>query len=189
MKNMKATRILFATFMTGMTLFTMSSCKKVKQLANVDISLTAADINLTIPQINATGSSTLSEVNVPLNVDSIIKANNAEFAMKNIKSVKMKSCTITMLDGDAANNFSALESAEVLFASNAVPTLTTIATISGNPDVESYTITVPVNTSVDLKNYFNTSSYTYRLTGNARKTTSKPIQCKATIKYTLNVGL
>lgn len=174
-----------------LSVFTVSlfSCNKIKELAKINIELSSADIEFTIPKINATGPATLADKNVYLNVDSIIKANNAELGAKYIKSVTLKSCTITMVDGDANNNFSALESCKVDFSSNINGSKVKLAEITNNPDVESYELTFPLGGTVNLKDYFNATTFSYNITGSARKTTSKDINCKATIRYTLEAGL
>ncbi len=167
----------------------ISSCSAIKDKLNVDIDMSNADVEFTIPIITSTGDATFDDNNVVVNIDSIIKANNAELAVSNIKSVKVKSCTVNMIDGDANNNFSALESCRVLFNSNTNSSVVTVAEITNNPDVEAYSLEIPVTSSLDLKSYFNASSFSYSVAGKARKTTSKEIKCKATIRYTLNVGL
>lgn len=185
---MKRITLLAAGIFTVASLV-LSSCSAIKDKLNIDIDMSSANVEFTIPIITAAGSSSFGQTNIPVNIDSLIKANNAELAVGNIKSVKLKSCVVTMVDGDAANNFSALESCQASFFSNTKTTPVTVASVSGNPDVEAYTLNLPVNTSIDLKDYFSASSFTYSLSGNARKTTSKEIHCTATIRYTLNVGL
>lgn len=167
----------------------LSSCNKIKEAVKANIDLNYADIEFTIPQITATGPATLSSKDVYFNVDSLIKANNAKLSASYIRSVTVKSCVVNMIDGDAANNFSALESARVDFSSNVNTNLLTIAEITGNPDVEAYSLEIPVNTTINLKDYFNATTFSYTLYGNARKTTNKEIHCKATIKYSLEAGL
>lgn len=166
-----------------------TSCNKIKEAVKANIELSYADIEFTIPQITATGPATLASKDVYLNVDSIIKANNSKLSTSYIRSVYIKSCVVTMVDGDANNNFSALESCKVDFSSNVNTNLYSLAEITGNPDVEAYTLEIPVNSSVNLKDYFNATTFSYFLSGNARKTTSKDIMCKATIRYTLEAGL
>ncbi len=184
---MKRFFLYTSAFVVLFTIFT--SCNKIKEAVKANIELNYADIEFTIPQITATGPATLSSKDVYFNVDSLIKANNAKLSASYIRSVSIKSCVVNMIDGDAANNFSALESAKVDFSSNVNTHLITLAEITGNPDVEAYTLEIPVNTTINLKDYFNATTFSYVLTGTARKTTNKDIKCKATIKYSLEAGL
>lgn len=167
----------------------ISSCNKIKEAIKANVDLTSADIEFTIPQITAIGAANMGSKDVYLNVDSIIKANNAKLSASYIRSVNIKSCTITMIDGDANNNFSALESCKVDFSSNVNTNFITLAEITGNPDVEMYTLEIPVNTTIDLKDYFNATTFSYNLSGTARKITTKDILCHATVKFSLEAGL
>ncbi len=181
--------IYFALAVLSICTILNTSCNKIKEAVKADINLTYSDVEFTIPQITAAGPATLSSKDVYLNIDSIIKASNTKLSAGNIRSVTIKSCVVNMIDGDAANNFSALESCKVDFSSNVNTQLYSLAEITNNPDTEAYTLEIPVNSSINLKDYFNATTFSYTLAGNARKTTSKEIKCKATIKYTLEAGL
>lgn len=173
----------------AITALIFTSCSKLKEKAKVNFNLNSGTIEFAIPTITATGDATLSSKDVYLNVDSIIKANNAQLGAKYIKSVVLNSCTIQMLDGDAQNNFSALQSCKIEFSSNTNTNMITLAEITNNPDVEAYELTFPINSAVNLKDYFNATNFSYVVKGNARKTTNKDINCKAVIKYTVEAGL
>lgn len=185
MKN----RIFSLSLITALGILLFSSCDKLKEVLNADINLNPQDIEFTIPIIAATGATTISDVNIQMNIDSIIKANNVKLSANNIKSVKLKSCTLTLLDGDSSNNFSALEAISMKFNSNLKTDYINIIDVTNNPDIEAQSLEIPINTTIDLKDYFNATSFSYSIGGIARKTTSKTIQCKAALKYSLNVGL
>lgn len=180
---------LFSLLIIAIISIQFFSCDKIKDAAKINIALSSEDVEFTIPIISATGATTLAAQDVYLNVDSIIKTSNTKLSAKNIRSVTIKSFDITMIDGDATNNFSALESFKIDFKSNVNTNLNTLAEITNNPDIDAQTLSVPVNSSINLKDYFNATTFTYELSGNARKTTSHPIQCKATITYNLEAGL
>jgi hypothetical protein len=188
LQTMKKVLILSAVFLATAGLI-FSSCNAIKKKLNIDIDMGSADVEFTIPVISAAGAVNLGQKTVYLNIDSIIKANNDELSMDNIKSVKMQSCTLTLTDGDAANNFSALESCSALFSSNTNNTPVKIASVQNNPDITAYTLVVPVDQNVDLKEYFKSTSFTYTVSGAARKATTKTLNCKANIRFTVNVGL
>jgi hypothetical protein len=185
MKN----KIFSLSLIAALGILLFSSCDKLKEAINADINLNPQDIEFTIPIISQTGATTISDVNFQMNIDSIIKANNVKLSANNIKSVKLKSCTLTLLDGDISNNFSALEAISIKFKSNLKTDYINIIDVTNNPDIEAQSLEIPMNTTIDLKDYFNATSFSYSIGGIARKTTSKTIQCKATLKYALNVGL
>jgi hypothetical protein len=186
---MKPIKIAALSFLCLSTVLLIQSCKKIKEAAQISIPLSTEQVEFTIPIIVATGTQTIADVNFPLNVDSIIKANDAEFATKNIKSVSINSCQLNLLDGDATDNFSALQDCSIKFSSNVNSTQVTLSEVTNNPDVEAQSLILPVNSSLDLAGYFKTNSFSYRVSATARKTTSKPLQCKATVRFTMKVGL
>jgi len=182
----KNLRSVYALGLAGLMAF--ASCDKVKDAIKVTVGATSSDITFTIPVLEQTGDATLGASQVRLNIDSIIKSKDSRVGAKNIKSVTITRCTITMLDGDTANNFSALESCRVQLSSDVKPDVVTIAEITDNPDAEAYTLEIPV-TNTELTGYFNSTYFNYTVSGKARKTTSKPLQCQATVSYDITAGL
>ena len=172
------------------SIFSISSCSKVEDLAKISFNLSNNDAQFTIPVISATGTVDLGTASIYINLDSMIKAQNSSLSVSNIKEVRITSCQLTLLDGDANNNFSALESCSLQMASNTQPAFVTVGSVSGNPDIAADTLTLPLNSTIELKDYFlNANTFSYKLSGTARKTTNKELTCKAVLKYSLVVGL
>lgn len=166
-----------------------ASCDKVKDAIKVDFDATSSDISFTIPVLEESGEATLAEDQAYLNVDSLIKAHNDQVGVENIKSVKIKSCTITLINGDSLNNFSVLESCKVQLFSDSKPDMITIAEISGNPDTETHTLELPVKSDLDLAPYFSSRYFTYKLTGKSRRGTTIEMECKVSASYNVVAGL
>ena len=140
------------------------------------------------PLIAIPGLSFIASFDVYMNVDSLIKANNASLAAEYITSVKFLSCVMKMEDGDGFNNFSSFQYCKVELASDNKPEFVTIGEINNNPDVEAYTLDFPVNQNVNLKDYFKATHFTYRLTGVVRKPTLKRINCSADIRVNIQAS-
>jgi hypothetical protein len=171
-------------------IFSISSCNKLEDLAQINFNLSNAEAQFTIPVISAIGTADLGTATIYINLDSIIKAQNSSLSVSNVKQVHITSCELTLLNGDASNNFSALESCSLQMASNNQPTFVTVGSITANPDTEAETLTMPLNSTLELKDYFlNANTFSYKLSGTARKTTAKELTCKAVLKYSLVVGL
>lgn len=168
--------------------FLMTSCDKLKDAVKVNVAMQTADVDFTIP-IQPAGTQTLSEFVTVLNVDSAIKANNSSFGASNIKSVKVKSCRIIVLNGDAENQLGVLSAAKMEFASNNKPATVTLANLSNNPDAQATSLELPVDSNLELKEYFNATSFLYHLSGTTRRATTKALQCRATVKFDVQVGL
>lgn len=172
----------------GLSVF--SSCDKVKDLAKVNLNLDNADGEFTIPVLVTTGDVTLGTDDIYVNLDSMIKAQNSQVSAKNIKEVRVKSCELTLSNGDSKNNFSVLESCKLEVKSNTKAEFITLASVSNNPDTEAQSLNLPVNSSLDLKDYFlSANTFSYRVSGKTRKTTDKELNCKVLVKYTITAGL
>jgi len=168
--------------------FFFVSCDKIKDAVKVDVAMQTADVNFTI-QPQAAGTQTLSEFVANLNIDSAIKANSSQFGINNIKSVKILSVKVNLLNGEGVNTFGALSDCKMEFSSSNKPAKVTLATLSNNPDAASSVLDLPVNSSLELKEYFSATSFNYTLSGTTRRATTQALNCKATIKFNVQVGL
>lgn len=171
-------------------LVVFGGCNKIKDAIKADVTLTMASINFEIP-VTAQGSTVNITRSTSLEVDALIKQSaGSNFGVKNIKSLKITSCELTMLsESDASNSFGNLESCRLELSSSTSSNFTTLAEVANNPEGTSTTLNIPVNSSVDLKDYFNASDFSVKLSGKTRRATTKPLTCKAIIKYTAQVGL
>lgn len=170
--------------MTGLV-----SCEKLKDLAQISVGAHSYDVEFAIPEITAAGEQNLASDKVALNIDSIIKANNSSVGVNNIKSAKVQSVHIEIIDADSINNFGVVESCKILLSSDTRPEAVTIAELSGNPDEFKTSIDVPVNGEVDLAEYLKANNYSYTLWAKTRRGTTKEVHCTASIGYDLKVGL
>jgi hypothetical protein len=184
MKNVLSLNLLFLLVSS----FFLTSCDKLKDALKVDVAMQTADVSFTIPPQQA-GTQTLSEFITSLNVDSAIKANNSQFGISNVKSVKITSVRITLLNGDGQNTFGALSDCKMDFSSNNKPDKVTLGSLSNNPDAAVSALDLPVNSSLELKDYFSAASFNYTLSGTTRRAITKTLECKATVKFNVQVGL
>jgi hypothetical protein len=165
------------------TFFT--SCNKLKDLVTINVPLQTADINFTITPQQA-GTQTLAGFQVAVNIDSILKAQNSSLSLSNIKSVKIKSCDLVVLNATTSDHFGDISACQVSLAAN--NTFAKIADLTSNPEAYATTLSIPIN-DVELKDYFNTSVLQYQLSGTIRKATSTTLNCTATLKFNIEAGL
>lgn len=181
------TRLMLAClafcFASG-TFFT--SCNKLKDLVTINVPLQTADINFTITA-QPVGTQTLAGFQVGVDIDSILKAQNSSLSFSNIKSVKIKSCDLVVLNATTNDHFGDISACQVSLASNNSP-FTKIAELSSNPEAYATTLSIPIN-DVELKDYFNTTLLRYQLSGTMRKATTTTLNCKATLKFNIEAGL
>ncbi|SEO84340.1 hypothetical protein [Niastella yeongjuensis] len=165
----------------------LHSCDKVKDAISINIPTQTVNAEFTIqPQANGTQSVTTFQYGV--NLDSLIKIQNTSLGIGNIKSAKIKSVTLTLTSSTASDNLGAFSAAEVGLSSSAKPDFTAIAGLTSIPDANQTTLEIPVN-SVELKDYFSSTSFTYKLTATTRRATSTTMTGKATIKFDVTAGL
>ena len=166
-----------------------SACDKIDEVANITFNMSNAGASFDIPPIPATGSASLGTQTVALNLDSIIHAQNGALSSDNIKSVQLSSCQLILSDTDINNNFSALESCTLELASDVKPEFITLGAVNNNPDVPAYVLDLPLNTGLELKDYFSSArTFSYKISATARKTTSRTLRCKIKMTYAITVG-
>ncbi|HEX6429619.1 MAG TPA: hypothetical protein VF008_18130 [Niastella sp.] len=178
---MKKVKVLFAFVVC------ISSCNKIKGLVKVNVPMQSADISFTIPAQPSAGTYTLAQFSTSLNVDSLIKAENSSLGINNIKSVKITACAITLQNADTLNHFGVLSTCKAELSTNNNSTLATLAELSSNRDTATSYLNLPVNSSLELKNYFSGTSFYYKISGTTRRPITKDLQAKATIKFDVQV--
>lgn len=164
----------------------LTSCNKLKDLIKVNVPLQTAEISFTIEPQTA-GTKSLAGFQVNINIDSILKAENSKLGMDNIKSVKVKSCTIVAQNASDENNFGNLSACEASLAADSGPYVK-FAEITSNPETFSSSLNIPVS-DVELKDYFYTNVLKYQLSGTVRKATTATLHCTATVKFDIEAGL
>lgn len=168
--------------------FFFASCEKLKDAVKVNVPMQTADVSFTIAPQQA-GTQTLSDFITNLNVDSVIKANNTQFGVSNIRSVRITSVRITVLNSDIQDHFGVLSDCKMDFSSNNKPTKVTLASLSNNPNANTSVLDLPVNSSLELKEYFSATAFNYTLSGTTRRAITKTLECRATVKFDVQVGL
>lgn len=165
----------------------MTSCDKIKDAITINVPLQTADVKFSItPQ--PVGTQTLTDFQFGINIDSVLKKENASIGVSNIKKVKVKSITLTLSNATQSDNFGAISACEAGLASNAIPSYTVFAALTSNADAYATTLTIPVK-DVDLKEYFGSTVFYYRLSGTMRRATTTTLNGTATIQFDIEAGL
>jgi hypothetical protein len=137
---------------------TMTSCKKLDNLVQVNVGLQMAQVPFSISETTA---GTTSETDtVHFNVDSAIKVNNASLGVANITSAKVDSVVFNLTSG----SFTAatVTTATASFYSDAVSVPVSVAATSAATSATSLTL-LPSST-LDLTNYLKATSFIYNFT-------------------------
>ncbi|MFD2918496.1 hypothetical protein ACFS6H_02170 [Terrimonas rubra] len=179
--------ILTACALALTLLFT--GCDKVKDLIKVNVT-TSVNIDFEIDPINETAVTyTDIQANIANELDAVIKAENSELGVENIKSAKVQSCVITTSATSAPDdNFTALNNLSLAIESDNKPGYTTYAAITTSP-TQPYSVELPITAGVDLKDYLKGNTFGYKFTYSGKRKTTTTLQCRARVTYLLNVGL
>jgi len=178
--------IAFTAIAITLGAITLHSCTKLASLLNFNLGMQTESVNITIPITTDTSLITVGPATNSYNVDSFIKASTGnQLGEANITNVKLASVLFTLNNADSVNNFADFESVSASFSSNTNTTPYTI-NIANNPDVYAATLSLPVDTTVQLKTYLG-NQFTYSVSGKLRRPTTKPLNC--TVTFTFNVAV
>ncbi len=181
--------LVFAAVALCAASFSFVSCDKIKDLVKVEVPVTT-EVEFTIPVITETGNTAFGTYDVSVDVNELIKSSNSEVSIENIKSARIQSCIVTAENNNAFpnDNFTALSSIKAEFASNVKSDFVEIANIA-TPPANGYEVDVPVNSDLEIKDYMSGTTFKYKVSGVATRTTTSEIKCKAKIKYLVKAGL
>lgn len=177
--------IVFAVASLGL-LSLVSSCNKDKGKLNQTETVQElnADLSFTVPLIPAAGEyDSLQGFNFIINMDSFVKSFDQKYTLESIQAVRLKSCIISSNTMDVNSNFRNLHMANLSIASAANPNQLRIAVANDIVDTAAYLLSMPTWYNPNLATYFKCDSICYRFYGNARRGTSVPLNCRATLKY------
>ena len=185
---MKWNRVIGVFVLAITCLFvTLQSCTKLGQLLSFNLSMQTESVTITIPvTTDTTDALNIGPVTNSFNVDSFVKVNTAsQLGAANIKSVKISSVVLVLDNADAANNFRDFSSFNASFYSNTEAMPYTIS-IPSNPDVYASTLTLPIDTTAELKSYLG-NQFTYSVSGKLRHPVTKPVTCTVTFTFSVSV--
>ncbi len=165
-----------------------TSCDKVKDLVKVNIPMETVEYDFDIPAL-AAGDVTLSDFNLRFDVDSAIKANAPQFSTSNIRSVKVLSVNVSTTNGEGNDHLGVFSSCTIKANSNVNTEFTTLASLSNIPETLTKSLDLVVDKDKDLKSYFaKPTSFSYVLTGNARRATTTTLHATVKVKFDIEVG-
>ncbi|WP_256013054.1 hypothetical protein [Desertivirga xinjiangensis] len=179
---------LLLTSVFGLLLFTFSACDKVKDALEKDVNIPTT-VNFTINQLGVGAAETIGEFEVKYNLDSAVKANAPSLSADNVKSIKLKSFKIELIDENADNNFQAFKSIYASVSAQGLDTREVIRISDFNPANPTYSLTIPVTGGgIELKDYLS-KKIKYSIKGETRKTFTGPIRARAKAEYEFTIGL
>jgi len=180
-------KVLMVSAFFGCFVLSLQSCTKIASLLNFNLSMQTESVNFTIPVVTDTsGTFTIGPNTNSYNVDSFIRANTGnQLGEANITSVKLSSVSLVLNNATATSNFQDFQSCSAAFFSNTNTTPYQLS-IPDNPDVYASVLSIPIDSSVELKTYLG-NQFTYSFTGKLRRPTTVPLSCTVTFTFSVKV--
>lgn len=165
-----------------------SSCKKIKEATNQDITLTGAEVTLSIASKGTSAQTVeLSSTTTASELDALIKKEAPSFGLKNVKSLKIKTLTAEIIEGsNSTNNFANLSDISAVLEGSGK---TFTATYTGTPSANTTKINLTVDSSVDLKDLISSGSIKYSLKSKIVTPITQNLKVKLAATYNVVVGL
>lgn len=168
------------------------SCNNIKESIERDLFITpTGGISFTIPKISSTESgAVIGDLNVKnLNLDSLINNASPRFGLKNVKTIRIKEFNLELLDADSLNNIQNIENIIVKIQTSG-QTAQSIATANPSSNVVTSKLNIPITTgNSDVRSFLTSPSFSYNLSAKLRTATTKELKARATVTYTISVGL
>jgi hypothetical protein len=186
MRQAKITKSSFVLASLCLT-FALQSCSKLAQIMNYDLAMQSSSVTVSIPPESVKGiTETFGTGTANYNVDSFIRASTlGTLGIANIASVKLLSCVLTLQNATPGNNFDNLASVSASFTTGDVAPYE--IGITDNPAIYSTTLTIPVDSTAELKSYLTGSQFTYTLKGMLRKAVTDTMKCTIQFTYSIKV--
>ncbi|GAC1384271.1 MAG: hypothetical protein NVSMB45_12200 [Ginsengibacter sp.] len=181
-------RIVIVSIVALSLVASLISCKKIVSAIFSGLEFNVPDVSLSVPIVPfvATSEIQFGSATQNINLDSVVKANTANvFGADIVKTVSIKTVTITISNADDLNNLSNFESARITLTSNNNTNPIDIANVTfPNTNATSFVFT-PTDTK-ELVSYLKGSSLTYTVYGKNRKITTKTLNFVASVRLKVN---
>ncbi len=182
----------------------VSSCS-MKENIQRDILVETSSTAVNIPIVtNITTATTLAEVNVAADLNSVISQSTGQFTAADLQSITITGFLLeiekeTALPGsggetgegeeeDLTNTFEAFDSITVHLKSQDGQ-LIEIGTINNNSFTSPLLVKVPTTNAGELKDVFQSGSFTFVITGLANNVTTKIITTNVYSQYKLRLAI
>jgi hypothetical protein len=184
---------LFTLLISSILFF--NSCNKQNDETRMNMNLSPTPVDFIIPaNDNITGSISLGEVPLTVELDNLIKAQNSRFSINNIEQIRLTSVTLTLSDDIIdGNSFSNVENMTVVMEANGLPRTPTLASVS-TPDAPATsrigTLNIPVTaTDNNLQNYVVAGQTKLFFSGRIRRPITPALNAKLSVTFRASLKL
>ena len=166
-----------------------SSCKKIKEVLQVDFDYEAEPITVTIPAVPIAGQGFELSKGITMDLDAIIRENAPVGSTHNVREINLTGITIEVAGADEDNNLQNLETIRMTVGADGLDDKV-IAEVASNPDTYETLLSLPIpGGSADLKPYIMNKKFDYTLYVKPRRGTTKSLTVTVKSSYTFVVGV
>ena len=185
MKTIRPISVLTLIFTIGF----LASCKKVKEVLQVDFDYNAEPITVTIPAVPIAGQGFELSQGITMDLDAIIRENAPVGSSHNVREINLTGMTIEIAGADEANNLQNLETIRMTVGAEGLDDKV-IAEVAENPDEYAASLSLPIpGGAADLKPYIMKKNFDYKLYVKPRRGTTKSLTVTVKTSYTFVVGV
>jgi hypothetical protein len=188
MKKTTCSFILLATALVG-GLFVAGSCNKGKTNGTKKTEqIITGNLSFDLPVFMKNGQyDSITSFSFMINMDSFVKSFDSKYNVSNIQNVQLRSCILSVENGDVSNNIRNFHMTNIGITSGTNGYINRIATATDIPDTNAYFVSMTPLYEHNLASYFQADSICYRFYANLRRTTTVPLNCKATLSYDMTL--
>ncbi len=185
-KKLLLTAVLFLS-----CCFSFYSCSKIADQLAQAISWNGVDVTFDVPPTSSTSYASIGSASFTYDLDSFIKAYTSNaLSLKNLTKFTFKSCKLTILNPDTANNFANFEKAKAEFSTSANSTTAVLGEVTNNPNTYAETLDIPINNTSNMVSYLPSSgpvTINYNISGLLRTPVTTTLHVQAHIEYDIEV--
>jgi hypothetical protein len=172
----------------ALAVVSLNSCTKLAENLQYDLEMSTGSIDIIIPPYIDTMMEASGSQSTQYNIDSFIQNKTANVLhVSNITSAKFKSCEITINNATNALNFANFKSVKGSFFTESEPT-PFLVNIPNNPDENASVLSLPVDTTHELRSYLtNSNHFTYTLGGKLRRPITDTLHCTMRCTFRMHV--
>jgi len=180
--------ILLASALVG-GLFVTVSCNKGKTNSTQKTEqIVTGNLSFDVPVFVKNGEyDSVTSFNFMINMDSFVKSFDSKYNVENIQNVQLRSCILSVQNGDVNNNVRNFHITNIGITSGTNGYIKRIASATDIPDTAAYFVNLAPLYEHNLASYFRADSINYRFYANVRRSTSIPLNCKATLSYDMTL--
>jgi hypothetical protein len=173
----------------ALLLMVLLSCKKNNESIKRDIIISQTSEPFVIPiSTDTLNNITYGKISMSTTgLEALIKAQDAQFGLEDITSIKISGFKFALVDTNAKNNLANFSSFLGKVNTNSRDSILIASALSIAEVANDSLIVATANQTTEMKPYFNGTALNYTLSGILRHATTKTLNSRITPQYTIKL--